>query len=200
MGGVKKTTDGAPRQQTKPPEQRPKPAPAGPAFSGPFGFNPGAVKLKSTGSKFASTLPRDQEPPSSSGGGGSGSPATENKRDSGPPVVEPKPVRRDTNPNRPSPHVAPRPTRGKRENSVSSSSAQSPTTPQAPPLFGPGAPAPPPPAVPGGGPPPPPPPPPGDAPAPPPPPPMGFTSAFRIYVFIHVHVRTLYMCEHATNC
>ena len=178
MGGVKKTTDGAPRQQTKPPEQRPKPAPAGPAFSGPFGFNPGAVKLKSTGSKFASTLPRDQEPPSSSSGGGSsGSPATENKRDSGPPVVEPKPVRRDTNPNRPSPHVAPRPTRGKRENSVSSS-AQSPTTPQAPPLFGPGAPAPPPPAVPGGGPPPPPPPPPGDAPAPPPPPPMGFTSTF----------------------
>ena len=54
--------------EDQPPKLRPTPAPASapaPAGSGPFGFDPTAVKLRSTGSKFASTLPRQGSGPSS---------------------------------------------------------------------------------------------------------------------------------------
>ena len=153
MGGVKKFTPASSEGPAKPPEQ-PKQAakPPPPSMGGPFGFNPGAVKLKKTGSKFSSSLQRNEPPPSppTEVGGRSGSVT------------------------RPSPSVAKKPDRANslsrnRENSIGQ-----PSPPAPPPM---GAPAPPPPApgppMGGGAPPPPPPGPGGAPPPPPPPPPMG---------------------------
>ena len=155
MGGVKKFMPASLEGPAKPPEQ-PKQAakPPPPSMGGPFGFNPGAIKLKKTGSKFSSSLQRNEPPPSppTEVGGRSGSVT------------------------RPSPSVAKKPDRANslsrnRENSIGQ---PSPPAPAPPPM---GAPAPPPPApgppMGGGAPPPPPPGPGGAPPPPPPPPPMG---------------------------
>ncbi len=113
----------------------PKAAPANPSV-GPFGFNPLAVSLRKTGSKFASSLPQDKA-------------EAEPKRESI--------ARRDSGSRgKPSPSVAQKPTRNsiRRDGSVSqgSPSLHHPSpTPAAPPPPAPG---------PGGAPPPPPPPPP----------------------------------------
>ena len=124
---------------TKPPtpKQQPSPSPAG---GGLFGFNPAAVKLKSTGSSLVSSREKSANQDS-------------------PNVADMR--------SKPSPQVAPRPTKANsltrnRENSMNQEAAPPPPPPPAP--IGP----------PGGAPPPPPPGPGGAPPPPPPPPPMGF--------------------------
>lgn len=153
MGGVKKYSPSPSTSPSSAPEQpKQQPKPQAPSMAGPFGFNPGAVKLKKTGSRFASSL---------------------NRGDSSPTAGSPAESVRSGSIGRPSPSVAKKPDRANslsrnRENSLSQA-APPPTTP--PPM---GAPAPPPaPGPPMGGAAPPPPPPggPGGAPPPPPPPP-----------------------------
>ncbi len=113
------------KQSKPPPKQLPPPSPAG---SGPFGFNPAAIKLKSTGLRIASKG-KDHDAPSS-------------------PIVS----------NKPSPQTAPRPNRagsvGKnRANSITQEQTPAPPPPPgppAPPGGPPGAPPPPPPPPPMG--------------------------------------------------
>ncbi len=119
------------------PKQLPPPSPAG-----LFGFNPAAIKLKSTGSKLVSTRGSTDK---------SSSQESPNMAD----------IR-----SKPSPQVAPRPTRA---NSLAKNSVSQEEPPPPAPSGSPAAaPPPPPPAGPGGAPPPP----------PPPPPPMGFSGEF----------------------
>ncbi len=137
------------------PKQLPPPSSAG---SGPFGFNPAAIKLKSTGSRLVAARGSIDKPPS-----------------------QPSPNMADTR-GKPSPQVAPRPTRS---NSLARNSLIQDTPP------------PPPPGPPAAAPPPPPPGPAGAPPPPPPPPPMGFNGDCSVSI---VHVRVLaFLCAYSTK-
>ena len=63
MGGVKKfeRSSLSPKPEEPKPKQKVQPQLSGGGF-GPFGFDPSSVKLKTTGRRGASTLPKDAAP------------------------------------------------------------------------------------------------------------------------------------------